>query len=294
MNKKFIDNIRKINKEILKCNESLKNYNTLKLNSSAKYLIVPTSFMELKKVMVEVRRFKIDCLVIGNGSNIIFTSKVKECIIKLNFKKSIYDEVLYANELLPVKANEFCNKGYEGLEYIANIPASIGGAIFMNAGAYSHFFSDLIEFVYYLDNNLRFRVLKKNECKFGYRSSFFVNTRCIILGCKIRIIKKDKEHIKKIMEEMKRKRKNTQPIEFSNCGSIFRNKENISAWKLIEGVSLKGYRRNDAMISNKHSNFIVNVGDARAEDIIFLINLIKIKVKEVFDVELKEEVVIID
>ena len=232
--------------------------------------------------------------VIGNGSNIIFTSKEKECVIKLNFNKSQYENIIHSNELLMTKAQEFYKKGYSGLEYISNIPASIGGAILMNAGAYDHYFSDIIEYVYYLDENFNFKVIDKKKCSFSYRNSIFKNSKKIILGCKVKLIKSNICLIRNIMNECKEKRKKSQPIEFPNCGSVFKNKKDISVWKLIEKVSLKGYVKNNAMISDKHCNFIVNLGDARNEDVLFLIEMMKKTVKKELNLDIEEEVIIID
>ena len=255
---------------------------------------MPTSFLELKRVLSILRKYNINHYLIGNGSNIILTSKEKTCIIKLNFNKSRYDNILMANELLMVKANEFLNKSYGGFEYIGNIPASIGGAIVMNAGAYGHFFSDIIEYVYYLDEDFNIKVLKKDECDFRYRYSIFKDSNRIVLGCKIKLIKDDKSSLKSVISRCNEKRKKTQPIEYYNCGSIFKNPLTNKAWELIDGVNLRGYKLNGAMISDKHCNFIVNVKDATGEDIINIINTVKNEVKNTFNIDLEEEIIIID
>lgn len=290
----LIKKINEINPNILKCNFSLKNFNTMKLECRVKYFIMPTSFVELKKVLLLLKEMGVGYYIIGNGSNIIFTEKEKECIIKLNFKKSCYDFIMVANDLLMIKSHEFYNKGYKGMEYVSNIPASIGGAIFMNAGAYDHFFSDIIEYVYYLDENLKFKVIGKEMCGFSYRKSIFKDSNKVILGCKVILKKEDKEVLKNIMQKCKEKRATTQPLELPNSGSIFKNIHGISAWKLIEFASLRGFKRNDAMISVKHCNFIVNLGNAKSDDVIYLINLMKNRVKKVFDINLEEEIIIID
>ena len=139
------------------------------------------------------------------------------------------------------------------------IPASFGGAIAMNAGAYNCYISDIIEYVYYIDEDLKFKVISGDECKFEYRNSMFKYSKKIILGCKVKLIKKQKKELKRIMEECSFKRKKTQPIEYPNSGSIFKNNNCVKAWELIEKVNLKGYKRNGAMISNKHCNFIFNL-----------------------------------
>lgn len=286
--------ILNINKDILLRDVSLKNYNTMKLESFAKYMIMPTTYIELKKVMKVLDKYKIDYKVIGNGSNILFTDKEKECLIKLNFKKNNDLRVMNSNELLMMKAYEFFSNGYKGLEYISNIPASVGGAILMNAGAYNHFFSDIIEYVYYLDEDYKFKIIRKEDCSFSYRNSIFRNNKLVILGCKVKLIRENKSVLKNIMDDCNKRRKDSQPTYFPNSGSIFKNKNSISAWKLIDSVELRGVKRNGASISEKHCNFIVNENNASFNDVIYLINLIKKEVKRKFDIDLEEEVIIID
>lgn len=294
MHKEFINEINKINNNILKNNIDLKNYNTMKTKSICKYFIEPTSYIELKKVMQLIKKYKVKYYILGNGSNVIFTSKQKECIIKLNFNKNKDFSIVNSNELLSSLAYLMYKKGYSGLEYLSFIPASVGGAIVMNAGCYNHNFSDIIEYVYYLDEDLNFKVVKKESCNFSYRNSFFKDSKKIVLGCKIKLINGDKEKIKEIMEECINKRKNSQPLEYPNSGSIFKNLDNVKAWKLIEDSGLKGYKYKDALVSDKHSNFIVNTKNASGEDIRILIDIIKAKVFYDHKVKLESEVIIID
>ena len=294
MHKEFINEINKINKNILKNNVDLKNYNTMKTKSICKCFIEPTSYIELKKVMELIKKYKVKYYILGNGSNVIFTSKQKECIIKLNFNKNKDFEIVNSNELLSSLAYSMYKKGYSGLEYLSFIPASVGGAIVMNAGCYNHNFSDIIEYVYYLDEDLNFKVIKKENCDFSYRNSLFKNSKKIVLGCKIKLINGDKEKIKEIMEKCINKRKSSQPLEYPNSGSIFKNLDDVKAWKLIEDSGLKGYKYKDALVSDKHSNFIVNTKNASGEDIRILIDIIKAKVFYDHKVKLESEVIIID
>lgn len=294
MNKEFIKEINEINENILKINLDLKYYNTMRTSSVCKYFIEPTTFTETKKVMKLINKYKIKYYILGNGSNIIFTSKKKECIVKLNFNKNKNHNIIYSNELLQTLIYSMYKNGLGGLEYLTGIPASIGGAIVMNAGCYNHNISDVVEFVYYLDEKLNFKAIRKDECNFLYRDSIFKNSKKIVLGCKINLIKKNKEKIKEIMEECINKRKNTQPLKYPNSGSIFKNFDNVKAWKLIESSGLKGYKYKDALISDKHSNFIVNTKNATGEDIRVLIDIIKAKVYYDHKVKLESEVIIID
>lgn len=293
MDECFIEEIKKIN-NVIKTNVDLKKYNTMRVESNCKYFIEPNNFIELKKVIKVIRKYKINYFIIGNGSNIILTSKKKECIVKLKFLKNKDERIIYSNELMPTIAYEMMNKGYKGFEYLAMIPSTIGGAIIMNAGCYNHNISDIIEYIYYLDEDLSFKVIKKEDALFSYRNSIFKDTNKIVLGCKIKLLKENPNTLKRIMDECKLKRKLTQPIEYPNSGSIFKNEENIKAWKLIKEAGLKGYKYKDLAISEKHCNFIVNLGKAKGEDVVELINIVSKKVYDTHNLELKKEVIIID
>lgn len=294
MNNKFIKEIEKINKDIIKLNVSYKSLNTMKLEGNVKYLILPKTFMELKEVLKIINKYKIEYFLIGNGSNILFSNKNKECFIKLDFIKNKNNSIILANELLPKIANEFYKLGYSGFEYICNIPASIGGAIVMNAGAYNHNISDIIDYVFYIDKDLKFKILKKEDCCFGYRNSIFKNNKNIVLGCKIKIIEKDKSEIIDIMKECSMKRVKSQPLQYPNSGSIFKNDINKKAWQLIEEVGMKGYKFNGAMVSDKHCNFIVNYDNAKYEDIIYIITLIEKKIKDKYNIDIEREIIVVD
>lgn len=294
MNNGFINEIKNINENIIECDKSIKNLNTMKLDCKVKYLIKPTSFIELKKTLKTIRKYDVNYRIIGNGSNIIFTSREKECIIKLNFNKNKDERILCANELIPVLAKDFCNKGYKGLEYLSMIPASVGGALYMNASSYNHSISDIVEYIYYLDEELKIKVISKEKCCFSYRNSLFKNNKFIILGCKVKLFKEEKNNLKKIMKECRIKRKETQPLDYPNCGSIYKNGETYKAWELIEKVNLRGYKNKGAMISDKHCNFIINYDNASYEDILELLKMIENKVKKEFDVNLNREIIIID
>lgn len=293
MENNFVKEIKKIN-DIIQTNVSLKKYSTMRLDAIVRYLIKPRSFIELKKVLKIIKKYNINYYIIGNGSNILFTSKDKECIIKLDFKKNKEDFILSANELLPVVSNNFYKKSIGGFETLSMIPASIGGAIVMNAGCYGSNISDLIEYVYVLDEELNFKVIRKDDCLFGYRQSIFKEKKWIVLGCRIKTKKDIKENIKEKMEYVANKKMESQPLEYFNSGSIFKNPNGYKAWELISYLNLKGLKRNDAMISDKHGNFIVNKGNASYEDIAYLIKIIKKKVLDKFYIELENEVIIID
>lgn len=294
MNDEFFLRIREIDTDIISLNVKLERYNTMKLNSIARYFITPKTFLQLKKVLQLIKRYNIKYFVIGNGSNVLLSEREKECIIKLNFFKSESNYILMANELIPTLSMKFLNNGNSGLEYLSMIPASVGGAIYMNAGAYGHNFSDIVEYVYIIDEYFNFKVIRKDDCCYDYRSSVFKYRKWIILGCKVTLFRENKENLKRIMDECRKKRKDSQPLEYPNCGSIFKNIGEIKAWELINKVSLNGYRSNGAKISDKHSNFIINYDNATYKDIIDLIDMIKDRVKKHYDINLESEIILID
>jgi len=179
------------------------------------------------------------------------------------------------------------NNNLTGLEFASGIPANIGGAIFMNAGAYKSDMSDLIEEVTFLDENFELKTLKNKELKFSYRNSLFQEKDYVIISTILKLNSGNKEEIKELMDNRKKRRIESQPLEYPSAGSVFRNpSEDVFAGKLIEDLGLKGYSIGDAKISEKHANFIINTGNATGEDIKSLIELVKNKVKEKYNIDL--------
>lgn len=171
---------------------------------------------------------------------------------------------------------------------------TLGGAIFMNAGAYNGQMKDVVLETKYIDKNLKIKKLKKEEHEFEYRTSFFSkNKDNIIIYTKLKLKKAKQENIKEKMEEFLKSRKEKQPLEMPNAGSIFKRENEYIPAQLIQECGIKGYNINDAYISEKHCGFIVNKGDAKAKDVIELIDYIKAKVKEKFNIELKTEIEIL-
>ena len=198
-----------------------------------------------------------------------------------------------------------------GLEWAAGIPGTVGGAIYGNAGAFGKSIGDAVKSVEVLDvKNLKTKKLKNKDCKFGYRNSMFKQKKnqstkqsfvlgrahkimcsdLVILSVEIRLKKGKKIEIEKKIKEYLEHRKETQPLNFSSAGSIFKNPSGFSAGELIEQCGLKGKIVGRAKISEKHANFIVNLGGAKAKDVMKLINLAKSKVKKKFGIELEEEI----
>lgn len=284
----MIEELSKICK-IIK-SENLKKYNTYKLDCSCKVIIFPSTIEELKDSLNIIKKNKSKWFILGNGSNIILPKYYDGVIIKLdNLNKcTINDNNIYVESgyMLNKLANELSNKGYTGIEWATGIPGTIGGAIYGNAGAYKSSMSEILVDVTLLDNE-NIITLKNEELEFSYRDSLLKHRKnLIVLSCNIKLEKGNTEEIKKTIEERTLKRIETQPLEYPNCGSVFRNPEGMAAGKLIDDSGLKGYTEGGAKISEKHANFIINYDNATSEDIIKLIELIKDKIKKNYNIDL--------
>lgn len=276
----------------IKENESLRLHTTYKVGGVAKYFISPESIDELIKLVKYLKENNIKYMILGNGSNTIFSSKTYDGVIinlnKINNMKidgnKIYVEAGYQLIKLSIDA---MNNNLSGLEFASGIPANVGGAIFMNAGAYKSDMSEVIEDVTFLDEDLNIKTLTKDELNFSYRHSLFQEKDYIIISANLVLNNGNKEEIKELMDNRKQRRIESQPLEYPSAGSVFRNPaEDIYAGKLIEDLGLKGYSIGNAKISEKHANFIINIGNATGEDIKALIVLVKDKVKEKYNIDL--------
>lgn len=284
--------------EILE-NICMSNYTSYKTGGIAKYLVYPNTIESLIELIKYIKNNNIKYFVLGNGTNIIFTDDFYDGVV-INLKK--------LNNLL-VNKNTICvssgyslqklvsitiEKNLSGLEFAAGIPGTVGGAIYMNAGAYGSAMSDIIDEVTYLEND-EIKTKKREELEFGYRESYFKkNKNIIIISTKIKLKPSNKKEIQDKIKEYTEKRIKTQPLEYPNAGSVFKNPDNISAGALIEHkLNLKGHNVNDAYISTKHANFIINKGNAKSKDIIKLIKEVQREAleKEGINLELEQEII---
>ena len=256
----MIEELSKICKTIE--SENLKKYNTYKIDCSCKVIIFPSTIDELKESLNIIKKNKSKWFILGNGSNIILPKYYDGVIIKLDNlnKRVINDDNIYVESgyMLNKLANELSNKGFTGIEWATGIPGTVGGAIYGNAGAYKSSMSEILVDVTLLDNE-NIITLKNEELEFNYRDSLLKHRKdLIVLSCNIKLEKGNTEEIKKTIEERTLKRIETQPLEYPNCGSVFRNPEGMAAGKLIDDLGLKGYTEGGAKISEKHANFIIN------------------------------------
>ncbi len=226
------------------------------------------------------------------------------------FNSKIFKIVAGAGLSLRKLVNASVDRGLTGLEWAVGIPGTVGGAIWGNAGAFGSSMKDIVKSVEIIEiaddkiqnskfqipnkfkiQNSKFKILQNKDCKFGYRKSIFKkNKNLIILSAVLEFKKGEKNKIKEKMIEFSNYRKKTQPLNFPSVGSIFKNPKGFFAAELIEKCGLKGKRVGNAKISEKHANFIVNLGGAKATDVKKLIILAKEKIKKKFKIELKEEI----
>ena len=279
---------------------SLKKYNTYRIDTKCKYLFFPKNREELIELIKYLKNNKIKYLVLGNGSNIIFSKEYYDSvIIKLDRLKNmkVLDNIIEveAGYSLIKLSLDTAKLSLSGLEFASGIPGNIGASIAMNAGAYNHSLGEIVESVEVLDPSYNIITMKKEELNFSYRDSIFKkNKNYIIISAKIKLTKSNTKEILEIIEKRRLRRIETQPLEYPSAGSVFRNPENMHAGALIEECGLKGYSIGGAKVSEKHANFIVNYNEATGDDIINLINHIKEKVYDKYKVKLILEQIIID
>lgn len=281
---------------------SLRNMNTYHIDGKAKVLIEPNSINDLVEVIKTLRKYKEPYFILGAGSNIVLNDKEIDGVV-IKFTKlngiEVYPEegTIYAEAgtMLPKVVIESVNNGLCGLEFAAGIPGTIGGAVYGNAGAYNACIMDYVKSVTALDQNNEIVTLENDDIFYEYRNTMFKQTKkYIILGAKLYLREGNKEESENIMADRKRRRVESQPLEFPNAGSVFRNPEGDFAGRLIEECELKGYRIGGAEVSTKHANFIINKENATGKDVHDLILHVHDTVKEKTGVDLLIEQEFVD
>lgn len=281
-------------------NISLKKYNTYRIDILAKYMVFPKNAKELIELINFARTNNIKYMILGNGSNVIFNTIYYDgIIIKLdNFNNmTIKGNKVYAEAgcSLIKLAISTINAELSGLEFACGIPGTVGASISMNAGAYNLDISNSLESISVLTPQNEIITLNKKKLEFSYRDSFLKrNPDYVVLSANFLLKKGNREEMLLQMEERKKRRKDTQPLEYPSAGSVFRNPPSMYAGELIEKCNLKGYCIGDATVSTKHANFIVNKGNATGKDIVSLINKIKEEVKNKYKIELILEQIIVE
>jgi UDP-N-acetylmuramate dehydrogenase len=284
----------------LKLNIPLKNHTTFRIGGDAKYFVEAESISELVLAAKLAKRFSLPFYILGGGSKLLVPDvgfegliiKAKNSSLKIEGNKIFVEAGVILDKLIRLVAQN----NLSGLEWAAGIPGTVGGAVRGNAGAWSEVIGNSVLSVLAFDLEKGKEVIfKKEDCDFSYRGSIFKkNPNLIILSCELVLVAGDRE---KSEEEMKKHidyRIEKHPLKFPSAGSIFENPKDksgevVPAGKLIADCGLAGKRIGNVQISEKHSNFIINLGDGKAEDVKKLIVLARGKVKESFGIEMKEE-----
>lgn len=295
MIKSFFDKLNIIYEEEI----SLKKYNSYRINTIAKFLVFPINVQELICILEFLRNKDIKYYILGNGSNVIFSMEYFDGVI---IKLDNFNSILYKDNLVTVGAGcsliklslDTIDRGLSGMEFSTGIPGCVGASVAMNAGAYNSDISNILKEALVLTPENKIITLKKNDLDFSYRDSFLKrNKDFIVLSATFELSSGSVDDIKCQVIERRKKRVLSQPLEFPNAGSVFRNPENDYAGSLIEKANLKGYNINGAEVSEKHANFIVNKGNASGKDIICLIEKIQKEIKEKNNVDLILEQIIV-
>lgn len=276
-------------------NQSLRDYSTWRIGGTVKSLFLPKNEKELAFLLKKAAVAGIALPIIGQGSNILFSDEGLEQAVCLKLMQQIswQGDTVYVQAGVPLGAlvGQCAQREWRDLNFAAGIPGSVGGAAAMNAGCFGKEISENIVSIEALNNLGERFSLKREECGFAYRTSRFLKGDLVIAGVSLKLKEKDdRESIFSQLEEFRQRRLKTQPYEYPNCGSVFKNPPNESAGRLIEQAGLKGYRIGDAQISEKHANFIVNLGQARASEVLALIKYVKKIIWEKYRIILEPEV----
>lgn len=278
-------------------NEPLAKHTTFKVGGNAKYFIYPRNEIALWRIIEIFKKEQIPFRIFGKGSNILCSDKDYDgAVICLDrYLTNYYFEadgtcVAQAGTSIIMLAMEAMKRGLSGLEFASGIPATIGGAIYMNAGAYKNDMTDVLSEVLVLnDEGLRWMSIA--ELQFSYRTTIFQTYRdWLIVAGKFKLTKGDEDEIRILVETRRERRIETQPLNLPSAGSTFRNPVGHASWKLIDDLGFRGKQIGGAQVSEKHSNFLVNVKNAKAKEIMELITMIQKEVKEQYGIDLQLEV----
>ncbi len=285
-----------VGREQVRTEEPMKKHTTFRIGGPADFLVLPQTLQEIAEVTALCRKEGQPWYVIGNGSNLLVGDKgVRGVVIQLlrNFNEiEVRGEEIHvqAGTVNAAVARQALDAGLTGFEFAAGIPGTTGGAVVMNAGAYGGEMKDILKEVTVLDEDGRVRTLEAEELELGYRTSIIARKGYIVLDICMKLEKGDPEAIRAKMDELREKRVTKQPLEYPSAGSTFKRPEGYFAGKLIMDAGLRGFSVGGAQISEKHCGFVINKGNATAEDVVNLMEETKKIVMEKFGVVLEPEV----
>lgn len=295
----FIKSIEEIvGNENIKLDELMKKHTTFKVGGPADILVYPSTYEMVKKVIAACKANNVEYFLMGNGSNLIVKDGgFRGVVIKVDrlneIKVSDSFVTAQCGAILSSVAKAALENSLTGLEFASGIPGYIGGAVAMNAGAYGGEMSHVLEKVLVINNENNIIELTIDELELGYRTSAILKYGYIVLETTMRLTQGDKDEIKTRMNELAVQRRTKQPLEYPSAGSTFKRPVGYFAGKLIQDAGLRGASVGGAQVSEKHSGFVINTGDATASDILNLIKHVQDEVYKQFGVELHTEVRII-
>ncbi len=299
-NEQFLNDIyRVIRQEQVRLNEPLKTYTSFKIGGPCDYFIEPESADQISQVLKACDKHGIPVFLLGNGSNLLVTDKgYRGAVIHLyqNFNDVSIEGTQIKAQVgvsLAALSGAAARESLTGLEFASGIPGTLGGAVFMNAGAYGGEMKQVVTGVLAVSRQGQMRTYTLDELEFGYRHSKLQDNGDIALEVTMELKPGNETDIKAVMKELNGRRKDKQPLEFPSAGSTFKRPEGYYAGKLIMDAGLSGYRIGDAMVSDKHCGFVINAGQATFEEVYSLIQYIQTRVLDAYGVELEREVKIV-
>lgn len=303
MKESYLDELSKnITKERIFFNEPMSNHTSIKIGGPAEVFVIASTIEEIKTVINIANKNNIPLYVTGNGSNLLVKDDgIKGIVLKpqlthINIEKTNIDIVKVkagSGVVLGFLAQELIKNGLTGFEELSGIPGTIGGAVRMNAGAHGKEIKDIVDTTTYMDLQGNIHTITNQEQQFEYRSSIFAKQKYIILETTLKLKYGDKEIIKQKMEQYMAWRKENQPLEYPNAGSTFKRGEDFITAKLIDECGLKGFTIGGAQVSKKHAGFIVNIGNATAQDVLDLIDYVTEQVFEKTGRKIETEIEVI-
>lgn len=284
-----------IPEEEILLDESMKKHTTFRIGGNADMFVSP-KLSQIPQIMALAKEYEIPVTIVGNGSNLLVGDKgIRGLVVCLSkpAEKIVVNETqmtIGAGTLLSKAASEAATRGLSGLEFAAGIPGTLGGAMVMNAGAYGGEMKDVTVNATVLTPEGEILELDVAELDLSYRHSCIPQKGYIVLSATVQLTPKDECEIRAEMDDYKNRRIEKQPLEYPSAGSTFKRPEGYFAGKLIQDAGLKGYTVGGAQVSEKHSGFVINIGNATAKDVLNLIQDVQAKVKEQFQVTLESEV----
>lgn len=271
-----------IKQGIVKIDEPMKKHTNFKIGGNADIFVIAKSIEEIKYVIKFSKENNIPLTILGNGSNVLVSDKgIRGIVLQIGLKEikvEKQEDALVeadAGVMLGALAQVLLKQSISGFEFAAGIPGSIGGAIRMNAGAYGGEMKDIVKNVTVLNEKGEINILTNEECEFSYRHSRFTNSKEIVIKATLELPFGNENEIKAKMNEYAQSRKEKQPLNLPSAGSTFKRGSDFITAKLIDECGLKGYTSGDAQVSTLHAGFVVNLGNATAQDVLNVVNHLK-------------------